>query len=224
MAKYQITPQVLNFDLDLSREKGRISRYLKTNGQSGAIEKYIDKGLILGNQLVDPRGLYAVIENSQAMIENYHFPSPLQQAELLFCGVSTIGVELEEKVQNLMKEGDYTLSNILDSVGSAAVDETSDFLGEKVLEYAEGQNLNTTRAFQPGSGASHWKVKNQRLIFKHINPSEIGVSLTPSFTMIPKKSNSFVIGLAEDINQVEELFSCVGCKRTDCPYRYIPGR
>lgn len=223
MVKYLLRPESLSYDLDLSLNGGRVSRYLKNNGHS-AIQKYVNRGLELGNRLVEARGIYAVSENNRDVIENFHLPGPLREAKLLFFGVSTIGDELEEKVHTLMEEGNYTLSNILDSVGSAAVDETSDFIGNKLFEYAEKHDLKTTRAFQPGSGASHWKVKNQRLIFNHANPSEIGVSLTPSFTMTPKKSNSFVVGLAENIDQVEDLFSCVGCERTDCPYRFIPGR
>lgn len=223
MAEYKINPKIFNYDFDLSMESGRVSRYLKNSGR-GAIERYINDGIQRGNELVHPRAVYAIARNSVSLSKGYHLPEPLQEAELLCFGVSTIGGELEDQVNLLMDQGDYTLSNVLDSVGSAAVDETSDRLGAELLSYAEKHDLNTTRAFQPGSGASHWKIRNQKLIFDYLNPEEIGVELTSSFTMIPKKSNSFVIGLAEEIDQVEDLFSCVGCERTDCPYRYLPAR
>jgi len=220
MVEYLVSPEYLSFELDLSFERGRLSRYLKTG--SGALDDYIEEGLELGNRLADPRATYAIAKNGRKLINKYNFPGPLEEAELLVFGISTIGEELEEKVDELMEEGHYTLSNILDSIGSAAVDETTDRLGEEVMGYSRENELNNTRAFQPGSGASHWKVNNQELIFESLNPSEIGVKLTPSFTMIPKKSTSFVIGLGEELKQAQDLFSCVGCDRTDCPYRYIP--
>lgn len=223
MGEYKINPKVFTYDFDLSPETGRVSRYLKSSGR-GAIESYINDGIQRGNELVDPRAVYAIVSNSKSLSKGFHLPEPLQEAELLCFGISTIGDSLEEEVERLMQQGDYTLSNVLDSVGSAAVDETSDRLGEELLGYAEENYFKTTRAFQPGSGASHWKIKNQKLIFDYLNPEEIGVELTSSFTMNPKKSNSFVIGLAKDIEQVEDLFSCIGCERTDCPYRYIPER
>ncbi|MFW6190814.1 MAG: hypothetical protein ACOC49_04115, partial [Candidatus Bipolaricaulota bacterium] len=193
MGNYEISPKVLSYDLDLSVETGKVSRYLKNSGRS-AIEKYISDGIRQGNDLVEPRAIYAVARNSESLNKGYNLPKPLQESELLCFGISTIGSQLEDRVDQLMKEGDYTLSNVLDSVGSAAVDETSDRLGEELLGYAHERDLNTTRAFQPGSGASHWKVKNQKLIFEYLEPEEIGVKLTSSFTMSPKKSNSFAIG------------------------------
>ncbi len=223
MGEYEVSPKIFHYDLDLSMESGRVSRYLKNSGR-GEIERYINDGIKRGNELVEPRAAYSIAHNTESLRKGYHLPDPLQEAELLCFGISTIGGELEKRVNALMDEGDYTLSNVLDSVGSAAVDETSDMLGEKLLEFAGQHDLNTTRAFQPGSGASHWKIKNQELIFDYLEPEEIGVDLTPSFTMTPKKSNSFVIGLAEGIKQVDDLFSCVGCERNDCPYRYIPER
>ena len=219
--KYIIEPEEFAFGFDLSLEKDRVSRYLKTSRQSG-IEKYVDRGLELGNKLVEPRATYSIGENTEELVDSYNLPAPLQEAELLAFGISTIGKELEEKVDEMMREGNFALSNILDSVGSAAVNETADRLGEKIIDYSRDNELNNTRAFSPGSGSSHWKIKNQRLIFDSLNPSRVGVSLTSSFTMVPKKSSSFVIGLGEDIEQAKNLFSCEGCKRADCPYRHTP--
>lgn len=219
--QYVIEPKKLTFNFDLTLEKKRVSRYLKTSGQSG-IEKYVDKGLKLGNQLVESRATYSIRENNQRLIAENHLPRPLHKAELLAFGISTIGIALEEKVDELMKEGDYALSNILDSVGSAAVNETADRLGEQVLDYPRDHELNNTRAFSPGSGSSHWKIKHQQFIFDSLNPAEVGASLTSSFTMVPKKSSSFVIGMGKEVQQANNLYSCEGCTRDDCPYRHTP--
>ncbi|MFB6290146.1 MAG: hypothetical protein ABEJ25_00225 [Candidatus Bipolaricaulia bacterium] len=219
--KYMVKPEELVFDSNSSLTEGRGARYLNFGDESG-IRKYVDEGLELGRQLVKLKGAYAIGENSQALVEEFHLPKPLQKAEFLAFGISTIGPDLEEEVDELMKEGDYALSNILDSVGSAAVNIAADKLGEKVLTYSRNNQLNNTRAFSPGSGSSHWKIKNQKLIFEYLNPSDIGVSLTSSFTMVPKKSSSLVIGLGKEVNQAQNLFSCEGCKKADCPYRNTP--
>ncbi len=223
MVDYVEKPKLVTFNFTLSPEKGRVSRYLKISERSG-VKKYIDRGLEIGNRLIEPRGTYAIGKKDRNLTRRYDLPDPLKEAELLAFGVSTIGAALEEKVDQLMKEGNYALSNILDSLGSAAVDETSDRLGEEVLACARERGLNNTRAFQPGAGASHWEIKNQQLIFEYLNPTDIGVNLTSSFTMVPRKANSFVVGLGENVLGAEDLFSCEGCERTDCPYRHTPDK
>ena len=90
----------------------------------------------------------------------------------------------------------------------------------RVFDWAEKSGLNASRAFEPGSGASRWPLENQRLIFANVRADEIGVSLTSHLLMRPRKTVSFLIGAGTEIEQASTPFSCQGCRRTDCPYRY----
>lgn len=216
-----LTSNKFEFEVNLTLDHPRVKRYLKV-GNLQAMESKINQGLDMANSLVEPRGIYRIKKSDKREMEQYDVPEPLHWTDYLAFGVSTIGHPISDKVDELMEDGKYSLSNILDSIGSAAVDITSDRLGENIISAAHSHNLNTTRAFQPGSGSTNWKVNNQRFVFTNLNGSKIGVNLTSSFTMLPKKSNSLVIGLDEDIDQVEHLFSCAGCTRADCPARDVP--
>lgn len=209
------------FDIEMSLEHPRVERYLKV-GNVETMRGKIDEGLEMANEIIEPRAIYTIKESDEEELEDYDAPEPLRGNACLAFGASTIGAALPERVDELMEEGKYSLSYILDSIGSAAVDLTADLLGEEIVSEAHSRGLNTTRVFAPGSGSSGWRVNNQRFIFANLNPGKIGVTLTSSFTMLPKKSNSLVMGLDNDVNQVKNLFSCAGCRRTDCPARDVP--
>lgn len=221
MATETTKSEELSFDIHLSLEQPKVKRYLKF-GNLTAVEDKIRNGLNLANELIHPRAVYKISESDPQQIKKFNSPFPLHETKYLVFGVSTVGDAIADKADELMNEGHYTLSNILDSLGSAAVNITSDLLGETILSEAHSLGLNTTRAFQPGSGSIDWKINNQRFIFDNLNTSKIDVTLTPTFTMLPKKSSSFVIGLDPDIQQASHLFSCAGCDRLDCPARDVP--
>ncbi|SRR6056297_1991659 len=221
VATKTIKSEELSFTINLSLDKPKVKRYLKF-GNLKAVEDKIRNGLNLANELIHPQAIYKITDSNLQQLKEFNSPRPLHGTKYLAFGVSTVGDDIADKVDELMNEGHYTLSNILDSLGSAAVNITSDLLAERILTEAHSLGLNTTRAFQPGSGSINWKINNQRLIFDNLNTSKIDVTLTPTFTMLPKKSNSFVIGLDPDIKQVSHLFSCAGCDRLDCPVRDVP--
>ncbi len=221
MVKNKIAAEEYEFDIEMTLDHPRVERYLKV-GNLDAMRDKIDEGLEMANDLIEPRAIYTIKESDEEELDRYDSPEPLRGNEYLAFGASTIGDLISEKVDKLMMDGEYSLSNILDSIGSAAVDLTSDLLGEEIISEAHSRGLNTTRVFAPGSGSSGWKVNNQRFVFANLNPEKIGVTLTSSLTMLPKKSNSLVIGLSSDIPQVSNLFSCAGCSRIDCPARDVP--
>jgi len=209
------------FDLHLSLEHSRVKQYLKF-GNLEALKDRVKKALEIANKMIKPRGLYRIGSNEELQISRHNPPGPLRETNYYALNVATVGKEITDAADELINEGDYTTGNIVDSLGSAAVNMASDRLIDKMMNEAGSIGLKSTRAFSPGSGSVDWKVNNQRFIFDNLNTDKIGVKLTPSFTMLPKKSNSFVIGLDKDIKQVENFFSCAGCPRADCPARYIP--
>jgi cobalamin-dependent methionine synthase I len=157
-----------------------------------------------------------------ASLHKNDLPSPIQDASFLAFGLVTVGPTIEQEAERLRESGRLLDSMILDALSSAAVSELCEQVAYRVFDWAEERGLNASRAFEPGSGASRWPLENQRLIFANLRAEQIGVELTSHLLMRPIKSLSFLIGIGTEIKQASAPFSCQGCKRLDCPYRYEP--
>ncbi len=212
---------ILIEDLEISLDRDQINRYLK-HGQNEGVKRQVESKVREAKTQLSPKCIYKIKEIAPALKEEYNLPGPVREAAFVALAVSTIGSKLEQRVDQLMKDKKYSESVILDALGSAAISELAHKLGHIIYDEAKSNRLGTTRIFEPGGGSSHWPVENQAFIFENLDVDKIGVELTTSFTMVPKKSVSFVMGLGNNIKQAKDLFSCEGCPKTDCVYRYIP--
>jgi hypothetical protein len=201
----------------------RVFRYLEYGGSSPS-KPVLEKLKVLtpkARKLAQPRILSRICKMGEA--ENLHendLPTPIQGALFLAFGLCTVGPAIEKEAERLRETGRLLDSMILDALGSAAVSELCERLAYRVFDWAHERNLNASRAFEPGSGASHWPLENQRLIFANLHTDEIGVSLTSHLLMQPTKTLSFLMGIGLEVEQASTPLSCQGCVRLDCPYRY----
>ena len=171
---------------------------------------------------IKPLGICKVLNNDPSYSNRYELPYPLKRADYLVLCLATIGGELEDWVEKLKEGGEVSKAMFIDRLGSHAVSNLARKLGDKVKIRLKKEDLTLTRAFEPGSGSSGWDLKNQQIIFRNISSKRIGVKLTDSYTITPKKTVSYVIGAGREIEETQFLFSCIGCPRKDCEYRTIP--
>jgi len=207
--------------VELSPE--RVFRYLEYGGSSPSapvlrkLEELVPKARIL----VQSRVLCRICSVDEgADLRKDDLPAPIQDASFLAFGLVTVGPAIEQEAERLRETGRLLDSMILDALGSAGVSELCERVAYRVFDWAEKNGLNASRAFEPGSGASRWPLENQRLIFANVQADEIGVRLTSHLLMRPRKTVSFLMGIGTEIEQASTPFSCQGCRRTDCPYRY----
>ncbi|NQT92390.1 MAG: hypothetical protein HQ559_06490 [Lentisphaerae bacterium] len=206
-----------------SRE--RITQYLQYpvgDGRNRLLDERISEGMAELLSLAVPRGGYVLKKRQPGLTETAHLPAPAAGAEFVVFCLATIGDALETRIDELVRSGDSLRAMILDSLGSAAVSEWTEALAEVIRGKAQAAGLKATRAFSPGAGSSHWPLENQRYVFKNIDADGIGVQLSRTYTMSPRKSLSFIIGLGGSVVHAAHAFSCTGCVRTDCTYRFIP--
>jgi len=87
-----------------------------------------------------------------------------------------------------------------------------------IAQLTEQYQLATTAAMNPGS-LTDWPLREQRPLFKLLGDvrSAIGVELTDTLLMVPRKSVSGIVFVAE-----ETFASCQLCPRHDCPNRRAP--
>jgi hypothetical protein len=139
----------------------------------------------------------------------------LGKAERLAVVVCTVGPELEEEASRLLLE-DPALSLGLDGLANAAVDLLAVQVCARLGEQAAEQGLQASTPISPG--ADEWPVGvGQPELFDLLDASQIGVRLTESCLMLPRKSVSFVVGFGQDVGQG---LPCELCSLKDtCRYR-----
>jgi len=142
----------------------------------------------------------------------------LKGTSYLALGVVTIGSSLENKVSEFFAQGEYPRAVALDAVGTVAVESLSRYIRNLVCQEAKKQYFKTTRYFSPGYG--DWDISQQKNIFEIIPADKIGVKLTESYMIVPKKSLSWTMGAGENIiTPSKRDDSCQICQAINCQYR-----
>ena len=104
----------------------------------------------------------------------------------------TIGGELEVEVERLDKAGDITEAYLLEMVGGWMADYMADRLDERIEKEIARAGFDRTMRFSPGYG--DWPLERQPALIKLVEAERIGISLTETNIMVPRKSVSAVIG------------------------------
>jgi hypothetical protein len=136
--------------------------------------------------LVRPRVAAAVLEKAE--LPDHPVFGGAEKAALCVC---TIGPELESAAAGLIAEGELLRGLVLDWLGSEAVTNISRQAGRWLAGMARAEGLLPGKMFAPGYKG--WDVTGQEFIFATVPASAIGVRLTPSSMMVPRKSYSFRI-------------------------------
>ena len=136
----------------------------------------------------------------------------LDPAEKFFPYVLTVGGELEERAQ---RAGDLLRQFSLETVADLALEAAAGHL-ESHLRARFG--FERMASLSPGS-LEDWPITEQRPLFALLgNPeAEVGVRLSESLLMIPRKSISGVF-----FPTAESFTSCQLCLREGCPGRRAP--
>ncbi len=149
-------------------------------------------------------------------------PAVFPEAKELVVIVCTIGSRLERQVTEYSKSGEALRGLILDGIGSAAVDE----LVSEVLKLITAEV--SRRAYEISSpvhpGMSGFPLAEQRNLLRLVKANEIGVSVTASGLLVPRKSTSMVVGIGPHMTRWTPAEVCARCTLSEtCQYRVTQG-
>jgi hypothetical protein len=171
-------------------------------------------------------GIYTITELSQQWLSlegkpGVHDPllsSLLPRAKELAIAVCTIGPRLEQQVTDYNSQGELLRGTLLDGIGSAAVDSLTEEVCKLIAGEASSRGYEASSPINPGMPAL--PITEQWQLLKMVPAGEIGVSLTSSGIMAPRKSVSLVIGIGLQMAKWTRAEVCARChlKKT-CPYR-----
>jgi hypothetical protein len=189
---------------------------------SNKIKKYI----LTTHSLIQPKLVFkekkikktepdSVILRGDIVLVSGHLSRAVKKCNRLTFFLATIGKELDDLVNSLMKKRKINEAYVCDAIGSVAVESIVDgfqnYFDEKSRRYREC----TTMRFSPGY--CDWQVHEQKKLFEVIDKTLIDVELNPSCLMTPRKSVSgvFGIGRMEHVN-AKTYNPCRVCDLNNC--------
>lgn len=143
------------------------------------------------SSLLHPVAVYEVLD-----YKNTNKHPVFEGAEKVALCVCTIGAELEKRSADLIQKNEMLRGLVLDTFGSEAAEDVARQSDKVIAQEALRLGLWPSKRFSPGYGI--WDIREQRYIFQTLPAGGIGVRLTDSFMMVPRKSVSFRINLYKD--------------------------
>lgn len=138
-------------------------------------------------------------------------------AEKLYVAVCTLGAALDARIRTYRDRGRYLEMLLLDELGSWAVDQVRTQLYDRVCAELAERGWHLSSPLSPGESA--WPMREQRIIFRLLDPAKIDVTLRASDLMRPLKSLSLVFGAGAQRLGTEGLTRCHFCSIRDrCRY------
>ncbi len=131
----------------------------------------------------------------------------------------TIGEATEKGISEHFAAGRYTAAVLLDAAGTTAVEMIADQVNELIKTQAAKRGLSITTRFSPGYGG--WDVTAQAAVTALAGGKEIGITVTETSMLEPRKSVTAIIGLrTEDKNNPQKTASgCRICTQPQCHFR-----
>lgn len=129
--------------------------------------------------------------------------------------VVTIGPKLEGEIS---REKNLLRSYLLEKIGNYALHKACGYMKSLAAEKLGGGR--PISQFSPGTGTGAlFGIEQQKPLFRILDPATatIGVSLTHSMLMVPRKSESGVLAATR-----QEYIACAHCPREKCESRSAP--
>ncbi|MBU3145052.1 vitamin B12 dependent-methionine synthase activation domain-containing protein [Clostridium sp. CF012] len=129
---------------------------------------------------------------------------------------ATLGIEVDRRISYYSRTN-ITKGLIMDACATTAIENLCDEIQTLIMEKALADNLHITNRYSPGYG--DFSIANQANILNVLEAyKQIGLSVTESNIMIPRKSVTALIGLSEIVN-LKSNDKCMNCNNSDCDFR-----
>ena len=211
--------RVLSFRLSiLEKDVLHFLGYPQGRRPSGGLAPLLDEVLLEARALAKGRGAFRELPVSAAP----GLGLETERADALVVGLVTAGGGIEQRVTELLGEGDGTRALLLDAAGSAAAEEAARRLGRRAVGAAAVGAGATGSADVPcriSPGYGRWPLSAQEALFAILPHEELGITLGSSMMMSPRKSVSFALWLGARDVPGSGFSGCDVCTLSTCRYR-----
>ncbi len=142
----------------------------------------------------------------------------MKEAEMALVSTVTIGAALNDRIEELNREGHLLEAYLLDSVGVVALGEVGKAVRRLAEKEAESRGWGVSGALAPGS-LQGWPVKGQDELCALIPIDQIHVHLNKSGVLIPFKSASGLIGTGPGYSSKKVGSVCRYCSLAETCWR-----
>ncbi|MGL5330233.1 MAG: vitamin B12 dependent-methionine synthase activation domain-containing protein [Peptostreptococcaceae bacterium] len=219
-----------NFDRTIQINIDEVLRYLEYKNQSidDNLNHKIEECINITKETINPRYTFRVysintekqnlieLEGTNLQLESNDLYNLLKDCHKCILMATTIGLDIEKQIRKYSYT-ELTKSIIIDSCGTTAIEEVCDIVEDKIKEevLVEGEYL--TYRYSPGYGDLN--IESNTKILNILNGhKEIGLTITDSGIMIPRKSVVAIIGIKNTKSNNKK--SCHNCKnKNTCKYR-----
>ncbi len=221
-------------DIPLNLEAGEVLRRQGLGGGAKVrpeIESLIEELLVSveSNHLLEPAAAYEYypitgmsgslisLEGDKA-IHGPALPATFPEAQEIIVLVCTIGPKLEKQASDYTKNGQALRGMILDGIGSAAVDKLIPNVLSPIATEVAPRGYEISSPVNPGMPG--FAMTEQWNLMELVKADEIGVSLTNSGILVPRKSVSMVVGIGPRMTRWTQAEVCARCSlRETCLYK-----
>jgi len=221
-------------DIPLRLKTGAVLRRQGLGGKAKVrpeIKSLIDELLasVESNQLLEPTAAYEYypvtgmsgvqisLEGDKA-VHGPALPALFPEARELAVIICTIGLKLEKQASEYTKNGEALRGMILDGIGSAAVDMLVPEVLKPIAAKVAPRGYEISSPVNPGMPG--FAMTEQWNLMELSQAQEIGVSLTQSGILIPRKSVSMVVGIGPKMTRWTQAQVCTRCSlRETCLYK-----
>ncbi len=185
------------------------------------------------HEISDIKGGYAIFEDierfpetGEIRIENrilktsHKICKLMEGAERMVVFICTAGQGFTEDARRYNKEGDYLKGYIVDTLGSALVEKSMDFIQAALEKQMQKDGMNITNRYSPGY--CNWPIDDQKQLFSLLPFNQCDIMLSESCLMIPIKSVSGIIGIGKKVKK--SSYSCAICNNLTCIYRKVKNK
>lgn len=216
-------------------DKNEVLRYLQHKNQdiSEDLNLIIDDCVKLTKSIFSPRYTYKICyideekikENKEEVYlkdENIKFESKdlyklLSNCDRCVLISATLGLEIEREIRKLTYT-DLTRGVIVDACATTAIEEVCDIIQYNLEQDLLKQGKYITMRYSPGYGDLSIE-KNKDIVNILNSQTRIGLTVSDTGIMIPRKSVVAIIGISDRKTNVSKK-SCENCSRSkDCKFK-----
>jgi hypothetical protein len=193
----------------------------------------IKKKLTMWNEKLDnflrPRLLYsiykikssrnALILENNLVLKSTKLSKVFRGCSNLVCFLVTIGNVIEEEITSRTSQNRSSDAYILDAMGSVLVEDMATKFHRRMKKKFQTEDKAVTIRLSPGY--CDWLLEEQKKIFSLLDTDKIGVELTDSYLMKPRKSISGIFGIMPSTfrQNYTPYNPCSECEKIDCVAR-----
>ena len=167
------------------------------------IARYIKKAIELGYSLIEAKSVYRTfrvvkadngppgVKGSDGLFFGKKIASLINECDYVSLLLTTIGSALPDRATEIQKN-EPTDAYYLEHVGGWMADYLADRVDERIERECGKHGYKRTMRYSPGYG--DWTLEAQPELLRLVEAEKVGVTLTDTLIMIPRKSVSAAIG------------------------------